>query len=93
MRGKYEVDSCTDFIETDRLVSPEESLRHLAILEETSSDVHGQLAIEVATIHEESKGEGRFRVGSEVAGGYEGEVGIGCNGFLNTLESEFSRDS
>ena len=69
--------------------STEESIRHGTVLEESTCDGQVQLAIGDASIYEEEEWKYAFTVCSKITGRDEVKFGIGGNGILDPLKSEF----
>jgi len=77
MRLEDEINQRPNNVKANGLIGSEESIRHPAILEKSTSDIQGECTVFVPAIHEECDWEGRFGVGGEIARGNEGEVRIG----------------
>ena len=71
------------------LVRPEEPIWETAVLEESPCNVHVKLPARFAPIYEEHKGEDGLGVCGEVPGRDEAELGVGGDGILDSLETEF----
>ena len=84
--GFYEIASLT---ETDRPVGTEESIRHGTVLEKSTCDGQVELTIRDASIHKEEDWKYGFAVCANITGRYEGKLGIGGDGILDPLKSEF----
>ena len=76
----------------DGVVRAEEALWETAVLEEAASDVQVELPVVVASVDEKVDGERGLAERGEVARRNEGEVGIGSDGLLDTLEAELAGD-
>lgn len=76
----------------DGVVRAEEALWETAVLEEAASDVQVELPVVVASVNEKIDGERGLAERGEVARRDEGEVGIGSDGLLDTLEAELAGD-
>jgi hypothetical protein len=78
-----------NFIETNGSVGTEESIRHGAVLEESTCDGQVKLTIGDASIYEEEEWKYALGVCGKITGRYEGKFGIGGDGILDPLISEF----
>ena len=84
--GRYRVVS---FFKTDGSVGTEETIRHGAVLEKSTCDGQVELAIGDASIYEEEERKYAFSVCGKITGRNEGKFGIGGDGILDPLKSEF----
>ena len=84
--GRYGI---VDLVETNGSVGTEETIRHGAVLEESTCDGQVELTIGDASIYEEEEWKYAFGVCGEITGCNEGKLGIGCDGILDPLISEF----
>ena len=82
-----------NFIETNGSVSTEESIRHGIVLEESTCDGQVELTLVVASIYKEEDWKYGFAVCANITGCDEGKFGIGSDGILDPLKSEFPCNS
>ena len=83
------IDTVSDTVEGNGSVSPEEPIWETAVLEESPCNVHVELPARIAPVNEEHKGEDGLGVCGEVPGRDEAELGVGGDGILDSLETEF----
>ena len=86
--GRYRI---VKFIETNGFVGTEESIRYGGVLEESTVTCDGQVKLTIgdAPIYKEEHWKYGFAVCSSKTGRDEGEFGIGGDGILDPLKSEF----
>ena len=89
MSAKYGRYWIVNLIETNGSVGTEESIRHGAVLEESTCDGQVELTIGDAPIYEEEEWKYTFSVCGKITGRDEGKFWIGGDGFLDPLISEF----
>jgi hypothetical protein len=90
MSVKYGPYGIANFIETNGSVGTEESIRHGIVLEESTCDGQIELTMVVTSIYKEEDWNYGFAVRANITGCDEGKFGIGGDGILDPLKSEFS---
>ena len=85
--GRY---GAADVIEINGSVGTEESLRHGTVLEKSTCDGQVELTIRNASIYKEEEWKYAFGVCGEITRCDERKFGIGGDGILDPLKSEFS---
>ena len=84
--GRYGI---ANLNETNGSIGTEEPIRHGTVLEESTCDGQVELTIRDASIHKEEDWKYGFAVCANITGRYEGKLGIGGDGILDPLKSEF----
>ena len=84
--GRYGI---AKLVETNGSVGTEKSIGHGTVLEESACDGQVELTIGDASIYEEEEWKYRFAVCAKITGRDEGKLGIGGDGILDPLISEF----
>ena len=84
--GPYEI---ANLVETNGSVGTEESIRHGTILEESTCDGQVELTVGDASIYKEEEWKYTFGICGEITWRDKGKFGIGGDGILDPLKSEF----
>jgi len=76
-----------------RSIRAEEPIRHATKLEKATSNICIQLVVIVATVDKEVDREDRVSTSPDVPRCDKGKIGVGSDGFLNTVEAVLGCDS
>ena len=84
--GRY---GTANFIEIHGSIRTEESIRHFTVLEKSTRNGQVELTIGDASIYKEEEREYAFSVCGKITRRDEGKFGVGGDGILDPLKSEF----